>query len=182
VLSVESTEGPWDPVSVLTTADRKHFADSWADLSPLNVPGPFYTGITDNCWTGRLHAPHNVVYAGEYFAEHVFRQPRDADEVAALVEAAEADPLIGYGCDGDDRWTSEAVRRWWRDRQSVLDTVTTTLEILDAEARSDFAEAAGGLREFLGYLEAGLETDLRAYLFRLAAGRYPGSGEQLPEL
>lgn len=179
---MEFTEGAWDPISFLSAADRKHFAGSWDELSPLNVPGPFYTGITDNCWTGRVHAPHNVVYAGEYFAEHVFRQPRDADEVAALVEAAEADPCLGYGCDGDDRWTPDAVRRWWRDRQGVIDAVIATLEILDGDAGSHSLEAAGGLREFLGYLEAGLEIDLRAYLFRLETGRYPGSGELLPEL
>ena len=179
---MESTESAWDPVSALSAADRSHFTDPWDDLSPLNVPGPFYTGNTDTCWTGRMAAPHNVIYAGDYFAEHVFRQPRDSDEVAALAEAAEADPFSGYGCDGDDRWTPEAVRRWWRDRQGVIDRVSADLETLNAEANSNSLEAADGLREFLAYLETGLETDLRAYLFRLETGRYPGSGEQLPEL
>jgi hypothetical protein len=179
---VESAEAAWDPVSALSDTDRGAFHDSWTDLSPLNVPGPFYTGMTDNCWTGRLSAPHNVIYAGDYFAEHVFRQPRDADEVARLAQAAEADPFANYGCDGDDHWTPAAVRAWWHGRERVVDAVSATLEVLDIDPGGESLDAAEGLREFLGYLADGLEADLRAYIFRLEVGRYPHRGEQLPEL
>jgi hypothetical protein len=147
----------------------------------LNVPGPFFTGETDNCWTGRLHAPRNVIYGGKYFTEYVFRQPRDADEVAGLVDAAEADPLQGYAYDGDDHWTPEAVRAWWHGRQHVVEGLTATLELLDTEHELEH-DAAQGLRDYLAYLENGLENDLRAYVFRLETGRYPLPGEQLPEL
>lgn len=179
---MESSGHTWDPVGVLSDADRTYFFDRWDDLGDLNVPGPFYTGVTDNCWTGRLHAPSNVIYGGEYFSEYVFRQPRDADEVASLVLAAQEDPFAGYASNGDDHWTPEAVRAWWHGRQNVIDSASASMEVLDAEDRAESRDAAQGLREFLGYLETGLEPDLRAYIFRLENGRYPAPGEHLPEL
>jgi hypothetical protein len=172
----------WDPVSALSDDDLGVFSDQWHDLGELNVPGPFYTGMTDNCWTGRMHAPGNVVYGGEYFVEYVFRQPRDAAEVAGLVLAAEADPFQAYACDGDGHWTPVAVRTWWHDRQRVIDTVSATLEALDAQDGSESRDAAQGLQEFLSYIDDGLAADLRAYVFRLETGRYPGPGDRLPEL
>jgi hypothetical protein len=179
---VKSSGHAWDPVSVLSDADRGYFFDRWDDLGALNVPGPFYTGMTDNCWTGRLHAPRNVIYGGEHFTEYIFRQPRDPDEVAGLVVAAQEDPFAGYASNGDDHWTPEAVRNWWHSRQRVIDSVSASLEVLDAEDRDASRDAAQGLREFLSHLESGLEPELRAYIFRLEAGRYPALGEHLPEL
>jgi hypothetical protein len=182
MLPMELGRAAWDPVSALSDDDRSIFQDCWAELGEVNVPGPFYTGMTDNCWTGRLHAPDNVVYAGEYFNEYVFRQPRDAGEVAALTEAAEADPFRAYGCHGDDHWTPVAVRAWWHNRQRVIDVVSATLESLAGEERSDSLDAAQGLRDFLSYIDDGLATDLRAYIFRLEAGRFPLPDDPLPEL
>ncbi|MEZ0107739.1 hypothetical protein ABH920_001731 [Catenulispora sp. EB89] len=183
---MESDGTVWDPVSALSDADRGVFFDRWDDLGYLNVPGPFYTGMTDNCWTGRLHAPHNVIYGGEYFAEYVFRQPRDAAEVASLVLAAEADPFQGYASNGDDRWTPDAVRTWWHARHGVVESVSATLKALAPGDRHDDRDAAEGLREYLGYLQTGLQTgleaDLKAYVFRLETGRYPLPGERLPSL
>ncbi|HWS37741.1 MAG TPA: hypothetical protein VN408_34050, partial [Actinoplanes sp.] len=78
----------WDPATALTVGQRAEFKGRWDDLLWLNVPGPFWAGETDICWTGRLHAPDHVLYGGEYFTEFVYRQPRTATEVAALADAA----------------------------------------------------------------------------------------------
>jgi hypothetical protein len=176
------SELPWDPVSALSAADRECFAERWDDLCELNVPGPFYAGETDTCWTGRLHAPGNVMYGGEYLSEYVFRQPRDAAEVAGIVEAAWQDPFRGYGCNGDEHWMPESVRAWWRARARVTGSVRDSLKVLESEDRGESREAAQGARDFLAYIDGGLEHDLRRYLFRLETGRYPVRGESLPEI
>ncbi|WP_194904348.1 hypothetical protein [Catenulispora rubra] len=179
---MESNGAAWDPVSVLSDADREYFFDRWDDLGDLNVPGPFYTGVTDNCWTGRLHAPHNVIYGGKYFSEYVFRQPRDTDEVAGLVLAAQEDPFAGYASNGDEHWSPDAVRSWWQNRDRVVDSLFASLNRLDTEDDNESGDAAQGLRQFLSYLETGLEADLRAYIFRLETGRYPTPDQRLPKL
>ena len=76
--------------------------------SGSTCPGPFYTGWTDTCWTGRPLAPNNVLYSGDGDSaceEFVFCQPRDAAELAAVVAAAENEVYAGYACDGDQHWT-----------------------------------------------------------------------------
>ncbi|WP_260845039.1 hypothetical protein [Streptomyces sp. SLBN-31] len=65
------------------------------------MPGPFYGAETDNCGTGRIHAPGLVLCKADHFTEYVYRQPRTAEELRQLVEAAEAEVFSGYGCDGD---------------------------------------------------------------------------------
>lgn len=176
----------WDPVAELTDEERKNFGTfgEGHERLWLNVPGPFYTGMTDNCWTGRMEAPANVLYAAEsaYCTEYVFRQPRNPAEVRAVVEAAWADPVGEYFCDGDRWWTPAAVRRWWAERGRVEEHLVLTLaEYADSVHPAD-RDAAEGAREFRAYLEGGLAADLRAYLFRLEEGRYPGAGARLPEL
>ena len=53
------------------------------------------------------------------------------------MKAAKADPYRGYACDGDQRWTAESVRDWWRDRARVT----------EHDLDGDFAEyLAGELR------------------------------------
>ncbi|WP_410646349.1 hypothetical protein [Amycolatopsis sp. cmx-4-54] len=178
------TPAPGDPIShvppdFLTPDDGK----KWSEKHWLNVPGPFYTGLTDNCWTGRQSAPRHVLYGGEYYNEFVYRQPTTREEVECLLSAAEEDPLGGYACDGDSRWTPDAVRAWWNARGQVEEHVAALLgEWTAAEANSYEVEAAEGAREFLAYLAGDLRTDLRAYVFRLEQGRYPDSGDLLPDL
>ena len=59
----------WDPLSALPEGEpERSFGGRWEDRLWQNVPGPFYTGMSDNCWTGRLHAPRHVLYGGEYGA------------------------------------------------------------------------------------------------------------------
>ncbi|MEV7555532.1 hypothetical protein AB0N89_38450 [Amycolatopsis sp. NPDC089917] len=125
----------------------------------MNVPGPFSTGVTD-----------------------VYRQPATQAEVLNLVAAARQDPYRGYACDGDSRWTVETVRDWWRDRARVVEYLESLLPGWSASDRSDEREAAQGLTDFADYLAAGLDTDLRKYLFRLEEGHYPKSSGVLPDL
>ena len=175
---------PWDPIAcVAPDFFAPNGGKKWAEKHWLNVPGPFYTGETDTCWTGRLSAPRHVLYGGEYYNEFVYRQPKTRAEVQCLLSAAEDDPFDGYDCDGDSRWTTEAVRAWWSERRQVEEHVAVLLAEWTAEDADRYeVEAADGARDFLAYLAGDLETDLRAYIFRLEEGRYPDPGDQLPDL
>ncbi|WP_211244322.1 hypothetical protein [Actinospica robiniae] len=174
----------WDPTSCNSTAfSARDNDEKWTDRHWMNVPGPFYTGVTDNCWTGRLHAPRHILYGGDFYNEFVYRQPRSREEVESLIVAAEQDPCYGYACDGDSRWTPDAVRGWWRDRGLVREHLEALLTEWSAEAPgSQETEAAEGVRDFLGYLAGDLKADLRAYIYRLEQGRYPDADARLPRL
>ncbi|MFJ6137058.1 ferredoxin [Kitasatospora sp. NPDC092286] len=168
----------FDPEAALGE-DREAFRGKWEDCLWLNVPGPFYGGETDTCRTGRISAPQHVLYGGEYLTEYVYRQPRTPAEVARLVEAADCDPFLGYGCDGDAHWTPEAVREWWRDRGRI----TQYLSGHDW-ASIDWAEQGveAAVRDYETYMAGGLATDLRIYLYRLEEGRSPALEDPLPLL
>ncbi|MFH8726292.1 ferredoxin [Streptomyces termitum] len=169
---------PYDPVAGLGR-DREAFRGSWEERLWLNVPGPFYGAGTDTCRTGRVAAPRHVLYGGAYLTEYVYRQPRTPAETARLVEAADQDPFLGYGCDGDARWTPDAVREWWRDRGRI----TAYLAAHDWDA-VDWAGqgVAAAVRDYASSLEGSLAADLRAYLHRLEEGRFPTAGDRLPDL
>lgn len=163
--------------------DSVYHGDKWQDRHWLNVPGPFYTGQTDTCWTGRIYAPRNVLYGGEHYNEFVYRQPKSPSEVESLLEAADADPFDGYACDGDSRWTAEAVRAWWSGRGEVTEHLAQLLAEYTSEgAPSQSADPAEGVRDFLTYLATDLATDLRQYVFRLENGLYPADDDALPHL
>lgn len=99
-----------------------------------------------------------------------------------MLSAAEDDPFDGYACDGDSRWTPDAVRAWWDERGQVEEHVAALVGEWTAGTNSYELEAAEGAREFLSYLSGDLRTDLRAYIFRLEQDRYPDAGDQLPDL
>lgn len=63
-----------------------------------------------------------------------------------------------------------------------MEHVTTLVGEWTAKPDPYHLEATEGARDFLSYLEGDLKTDLRVYLFRLEQGRYPGAGDQLPDL
>ncbi|MFE5809546.1 hypothetical protein [Streptomyces sp. NPDC056491] len=173
----------WDPVGELTDEDRKVFGGRWEKRLWLNVPGPFYTAETDNCWTGRLQAPDNVLYAAEcHSIEYVFRQPRDRRQVRDVVGAATEDPFQEYACDGDLWWTPQAVRQWWAERARVAEHLEGALVEFGRGRDRYEDDALLGVWDFQAYLAGGLAADLRAYLFRLEEGHYPEAGERLPEL
>jgi hypothetical protein len=155
----------------------------WATKCWLNVPGPFYTGMTDTCWCGREEAPNNVLYGGEPedYGEFVFRQPRDPTELALVMRAAEAEVYGGYACDGDQRWTSQLVREWWAN----IDQVVRWIEERRRDEyylRDNAGQLRQGLADFQTYISTDLAHDLRRYLFRLQCGHEPSSSDALPEL
>lgn len=172
----------WDPTTALTAEQRGEFKGRWEDLLWLNVPGPFWTGETDNCWTGRLHAPGHVLYGGEYFTEFVYRQPRNPAEVKALADAARDDPFGGYGCDGDDRWTPDTVRTWWQERSRVTEYVEALHQQWIEGDRPEERDAAIGLKDYAEYLGGTLQEDLRIYLFWLIERCSPTPEDRLPSL
>jgi hypothetical protein len=160
----------------------------WEVKRWLNVPGPFYTGWTDTCWTGRQIAPNNVLYSGDGDSaceEFIFRQPRDEAELAAVVAAAAVEVYAGYACDGDQHWTPALVREWWAERAAVSGWIR------DRERDEQYLhgwDPAGeemledGIRAFAAHLEGPLEGDLQRYLFRLETGADATPADRLPRL
>ncbi|WP_030317921.1 ferredoxin [Streptomyces flavochromogenes] len=164
------------------------YSGCWEDCLWLNVPGPVYGAETDNCATGRLEAPRHIHYGGEYFTEYVYRQPRTPDEVRDVLSAIEADPMDGYAWDGDQRWTPESVREWWRDRERVLEYLRDQVHEWERYDRwIPNQRAVEGALDFAAYIAGGtdsgsLETDLRIYLYWLQERRSPTPADRLPEL
>lgn len=160
----------------------------WEDRLWLNVPGPVYGAQTDNCATGRLEAPRHIHYGGEYFTEYVYRQPRTPDEVRDVRSAIEADPMDGYAWDGDQRWTPELVREWWRDRERILEYLRDQVHEWERYDRwIPNQRAVEGALDFAAYIAGGtdsgsLETDLQIYLYWLQEHRSPTPADRLPEL
>jgi hypothetical protein len=48
------------PHGDLSAALGETFRGTWEERNWRNAPGPFYGGMTDNCWIGRQHAPVSV--------------------------------------------------------------------------------------------------------------------------
>ncbi|MFE7096567.1 hypothetical protein [Streptomyces erythrochromogenes] len=131
---------------------------------------------------GRLIAPAHVLYDDEWGAEFVYRQPRDTAQALALLGAVAQDPMVGYACDGDEHWTPELVRDWWRDRGRVREWAAALDRKWSVSDRAEEREAAGGGREYVAYIDTGLAEDLRHYLFWLSESRPAHPGEPLPIL
>lgn len=140
--------------------------------------------MTDNCWVGRLHAPRHVLYGGDldYEQEFLYRQPRNVEELHAVVDAVQEDPWAGWACDGDHHWTLSLVREWWQDRRRLRDWITTKHSRWSTSDRDDEREAATGLTDYLAYLDDGLEADLRLYCYFLDNQVGPTAGDHLPPL
>ncbi|MEJ8644681.1 ferredoxin [Streptomyces sp. MS1.HAVA.3] len=160
----------------------EHPPERWAECDWRNVPGPFYGAGTDNCWMGRLIAPTHVLYDDEWGAEFVYRQPRDAAQALALLGAVAQDPMAGYACDGDDHWTPELVRDWWRERGRLREWAVALDQSWSVSERAGEREAAAGARAYAAYIEDGLAEYLRGYVFWLAERRPAGPAETLPSL
>ncbi|MEU8074915.1 ferredoxin [Catellatospora citrea] len=190
----------WDPVPMLATAEgapfgknplgtltvlptmREIFRGTWEMRNWRNVPGPFYGADTDTCWTGRMDAPDLVLYDDEYGTEFLFRQPTDPAEVYRLLLAATSDPFGGYAADGDEHWTTAAVREWWRNRERLLEWIQRARGTWHESPHADHRELLGGLAAFERHIEHGLEGYLRRYSFWLDHRRPRRPGETLPDL
>jgi hypothetical protein len=137
--------------------------DYWTEKCPFNFPGPFYTGVTDNCATGGEEAPANVLYDSEG-REYLFRQPRNWEELVCVMSAALVDPFDGYSCDGNLHWTYELCRQWWAGRDSLRHKLADPEVIQNNEGR---------IRLYTDYLDSDAEKDLRRYCYFLIHGYYP---------
>lgn len=119
----------------------------WDERAILSVPGVVWTVSSDTCATGHLSAPHNVGY-DHYFREFVFRQPRDASELAALMSADSEEVFACYRFDGLDRWTSRSVAAWHEDLGVIRGYVVHAIET------SKHAEAVNSLRQYRDYISS----------------------------
>lgn len=158
------------------------FLGRWEHKKPWNVPGPLYTGDVDNSGPGPYEAPNNIFIDAQGFP-FIFRQPVNLFELRQVLLAADHDPFMAYGADGNDHWDLPNIRAWWRER----DTVDASMA---ARARRAEQLAAGFLRtEYLTaierwreYLQHETELYLRVYAFFLEEGRVPGTEDHLPDL
>ncbi|MGW4727201.1 hypothetical protein [Streptomyces sp. S1] len=197
--------GYWNP---LPTARRvvedvgekaeELFTGVWEQRNRRNVPGPFYAAETDSLALGRREAPDHIAYdddlGGGFGFEFVYRQPVDAYQTENLIHGCRLELYRGYNWDGDDHWTVEAVRDWWRDRGRVREWAVAIAADWGADAHPHWGfnadpaylphyhDAARGHRDFVAHIDDGLEDYLRGYLFWLEQRREPRDGEALPHL
>ncbi|SHM83427.1 hypothetical protein [Actinacidiphila paucisporea] len=88
-LTYYPVEGPWqeraywDPVPTARRYTTTMGIGRWEERSWLNVPGPFYTGETDDGRNGPYYLPEHVL-SSDCGYEFVHRQPANPREVAAL--------------------------------------------------------------------------------------------------
>ena len=144
-------------------AGRESFlAGAWHERNWLNVPGPFYGALTDTCCAGLDAAPQNVL-TDAFGMEFVWRQPRNPDEVTAVLEAAWQEPFGAYNWDGDEYWTPEAVIGWWDTRDRVKEWAARSLDLPGNR------EIRGRLDEYVAYFDGDLERDLELYAKWLGA-------------
>ncbi|MET8495886.1 ferredoxin [Streptomyces microflavus] len=146
------------------------------------MPGPFHGADTDNCGTGRIHAPALVLHEGRHFTEYVWRQPRTAAELQQLAAAAEAEVFSAQGCDGDDHWTPETVREWWRDRARITAYPAARRPVREADDERSGQGTAAAADAYAAYLDGELAAHLRACLFWLDERRPPTAADRLPQL
>lgn len=151
------------------------------DRHPLNVPGPYYAAATDTCCCGPAEAPDNVLHDDDGL-EFVWRQPRDDAECRAVVRAAETDPCLGYGQDGDDHWTPQLIAAWWHtlpDRQEDISRVLSSPLVM-GNAENDRLVVRARTEWTRYWSSPELLHDLRRYAFRQQHGRWPAAHEALP--
>ncbi|WP_231386804.1 ferredoxin [Nocardia sp. BMG111209] len=186
----------WDPLPTVVASGNElvvgskprlfgppedYLCGQWELRDWRNVPGPFYGAGTDTCQLGRGIAPDHVVYEDDQYSEVVFRQPRTVQETYLVLTAAWVDPFRAYACDGDDRWTWDAIREWWSARDRLGQWLDNTISV--QSAGSDiYRENAQGLRGYRAYLNDGLDSYLRNHGFWLDHHRAAQPGETLPAL
>jgi len=160
--------------------DREPFPGLFTARNWRNTPGPFYGAETDTCGTGPIEAPDNVLLdpSGQEF---VFIQPRSSAELQAVVMAASVDPFVGYGADGNMRWTRALVREWWFRRHQLLEELALALRQHARSSKPDehYRRALESSAHFLAH-EA--EPYARHYLYWLENGRPALERDALPTL
>lgn len=160
----------WDPSGeYLAFLDTDH----WQEKHPFNFPGPFYSGESDTCGTGVCQAPSNVMN-DEHCCEYVFKQPTTYYEFLCVVDAAAVEVFDSFSSNGNDYWTVQECRTWWRNREHLLSSL----------ANEELIKMNNGQAQlYIDYLNGEAEMDLRRYCYFLENGVYPtNSSTILPEL
>lgn len=162
--AVDPNDAAWLPIAALDC-----FQGRFAQRNPFNLPGPFYGAETDTCGTGPCEAPGNVLLDAQG-QEFVCKQPADAEELRAVLNAALVECFEGYGADGDDHWTLSLIRQWSRTRFDLL----ASLDKLKGHP--------DGLQCWKHLLMGPAEEYLRVYAFFVEEKRLPTYGDRLPEV
>lgn len=123
--------------------------DDWDTRAFLTVPGIVWTVSSDTCATGRLSAPENVTYDHRY-REFVFRQPRDEEELAAIMSADSEEVFGCYRFDGLNRWTSLSVAAWAEDKEVIVGYLR---HILATGGNSEILDCLGQYEAYLSSAE-----------------------------
>ena len=187
----EGRSAYWDPLPTARDIAARWQADpvdlsigtgKWEDRSRLNVPGPFYTGDTDDGLNGQVYAPGLVLCGSERGMEFVYRQPQTPEDVEILLEVAWGEPMGGYAWDGDQRWSEGSVREWWSGRAQVREWIRSEIAMRSISEADYDRESVPALLEFAAHLDGPLEHYLRGYVYWLIEGREPDVGAVLPEL
>lgn len=135
----------------------------WDERAVLTIPGVVWTVSSDTCATGRLSAPGNVSY-DHVHREFVFRQPRDAAELGAVMSADSEEVFACYRFDGLEWWTSRSVAAWHEDIDVVIGYARHAFgETEDSELRQCLIAYASYLesdefRHYIGALRAHLDA------------------------
>lgn len=137
--------------------------DHWHQKNPLNFPGPFYTGETGIRGTGNVEAPFNVL-SNTNGCEYVFRQPGNFTALLCVMDAAAIEVSHHYSCNGNQHWTYEACKEWWKQKPEWI------RQLQHPEMQKS---NAGSQQLYIDYLETTAETDLRKYCFFLEHRYYP---------
>jgi len=156
-------------------AKDSHFLDYdyWQKKHPFNFPGPFYTGESDTCGTGQPEAPGNVMF-DSYCCEYIFKQPQNYAELLCVIDAAAVEVFDSYSCNGNDHWTIDLCRQWWKQKSHLIEQLN----------EPELKKANGGAEQlYINYLRSEAELDLRRYCYFLDNGGLPRHQDAiLPEL
>jgi hypothetical protein len=145
------------------------FQSAFDKRNPLNLPGPFYGAETDTCGTGPVEAPINVLM-DRNGQEFVCKQPSNEAELRDIISAALCECFIGYGADGDDHWTLQLIREWWRTCPDLL-----------AQAGHCHGDPAS-ITKWKRLVAGEAEDYLRAYAFFVEEKRPPTEADPLPSI
>lgn len=145
----------------------------WKDKHPFNIPGPFYTGMSDTFRTGFREAPDNILH-DKYSQEFLYRQPDSYVAFVCVLDAAEAEASDSYSCNGNSYWTWEKCKEWWSKHYSQIKQLHTP-EVVSLNGIDN-------INRYIDYLTTTAETDLRRYCYFLENGIYPEAGALLPDL
>jgi hypothetical protein len=119
-------------------------------------------------------APDNILFDG-YCCEYIFLQPRNYEQFIAVKDAAAVEVFDGYACDGNQHWTRQACREWWRNRDEIIHRLLHDPEYLKQNRERG--------KLYVDYLNSSAKCDLQKYVFFLGNARYPREeGTALPEL